>query len=156
MGRKKKISSVQTYEVYPVSIFDWKAEYSLRLDNSCKFSDGPYWEHYSLDIRGEFLGPDKIRGREVAITFLADRGLDRAIAQPDSINWKATALGGLTSRGKHSNFIGSLPFQICGQILNMLQCRKIKYVIFSGEVMRYGYASITGISFKEDFCPEDY
>lgn len=156
MGRKKTKSAAKEYESYPVRIFDWKVDYSLRLDNDHKFTEGPYWEHFSLEIKGELLGPDKIKGREVSITFLADRELDQAIAQPNSLKWKPKALGGLTSRGKNSNFIGSLPFQVFGQIMTMLHCGKTKYVVFGGDAMWHGNASIKDMNFTEEFNPEDY
>ena len=156
MSRKKRKRAVEAIGSYPVRILDWKVDYALRLDRECRFSEGPYCEHYGLELKGEFLGPDRIKGREVTLTFLADRELDHAIAQPNSIAWEPKALGGLTSRGKNSNFIGSLPFQICGQLLNMLQCGKTNYVIFSGEAMRYGYASIQGVTLTGEYNPDDY
>jgi hypothetical protein len=156
LGRGKRKRAAKVYESYPVRIFDWKFDYSLRLDSDRKFTEGPYWEHWSLELKGELLGPDRIKGREVTITFLADRELDQAIAQPNSIKWEPTALGGLTSRGKNSNFIGSLPFQVCGQILTMLQCGKTKYVVFGGEAIRHGHASIKGVTLTGEFNPEDY
>ena len=80
MAQKKK-RTVETYESYPVRIIDW-VDYSLRLDKDGSISGGPYWEHCSLDLKGEFLGPKKIKGREVSIVFLGDRGLDQAMAKP--------------------------------------------------------------------------
>ena len=81
MGRKKK-KTVETYESHAVQIIDWKVDYSLSLDKDSRIAEGPYWEHCSLDLKGEFLGPKKIKGREVSIGFLGDRGLDQAMAKP--------------------------------------------------------------------------
>jgi hypothetical protein len=144
------------YESYPVRILDWKVDYSLRLDKKHRFSEGPYWEHHCLELKGELLAPDRIKGREIKVTLLADRELDQAIAQSDSIKREPKALGGLTSRGKNSDFIGSLSFQIFGQILTMLQCDKTKYIIFGGEAMFRGEASIKGVTLTGEFDPEDY
>jgi hypothetical protein len=156
LRRKKRKRVVEVHETYPVRIIAWKVDYSLRLDKDHRFTEGFYWEYYSLEVIGELLGPDRIKGRQIKITFLADRELDQAIAHPNSIKWEPTALGGLTSRGKNSDFIGSLPFKVCGQILTMLQCGKTNYVVFDGEAMRYGHASIKGVTLTGEFNPEDY
>lgn len=90
------------------------------------FRPGPCWKHHSLELKGEFLGPDRVKGREVTITFPADRDLDRAIADPRSFTAEPEAVGGLTSRGEKSEFIGSLPFQVVGHILTTLQACKTR------------------------------
>jgi len=77
VSRKK---TVETYESYPVRIIDWKVDYSLRLDKDGSLSGGPFWEYCSLELRGEFLGPKKLEGREVTITLLGSRSLDEEIA----------------------------------------------------------------------------
>ncbi len=82
--------------------------------------------------------------------------MDDAVAAPKSITWEPTAVGNLTSRGKRSEFIGSLPMQPIASILTALQSGKIKYVIFSGEALRYGSASIRGVTFSKEYDPEDY
>jgi len=156
LSRRKRKRAIEAHGSYPVRILDWKVDYSLSLDKERRFAEGPYWEYYSFELKGEFLGPDRIKGREVTLTFLGNRELDQAIAQPNSITWEPKALGGLTSRGKSSHFIGSLPFQTCGQILNMLQCGNTTYVIFTGEAMRYGYASIQGVTLTGEYNPDDY
>ena len=155
MGRRKK-KPVETYESYPVRIVDWKVDYSLHLDKECRFSEGPFWEHYCLELRGEFLGPERIKGREVTIAFLADRELDQALTNPNSLKWEPKGVGGLKARGKRSDFIGSLPFQIFGPVLTTLQSGKIKYVIFNGNALRYGSASIKGITLTGEYDPDDY
>ncbi|MBU1180838.1 MAG: hypothetical protein KKE00_09650 [Proteobacteria bacterium] len=153
---KNRKKSDRGYESFPVRIIDWKTDYSLSLGKNHRFSEGPYWEHYCLELKGELLGPDRIKGREIKVMFLANRKLDQAIAHPDSIKWEPKALGGLTSRGKNSDFIGSLPFQLFGQILTMLQCDKTKYIVFGGEAMYHGQASIKDVTLTGEFNPEDY
>jgi hypothetical protein len=69
----------------------------------------------------KLLGPEKTTGRQVTITFLADRTLDQSIAKPDSINYEPKGVGGLTARGKLADYIGSLPLQSFGLVLTMLQ-----------------------------------
>jgi hypothetical protein len=136
MGRRKK-RAVETYESYPVRIIDWNVDYSLRLDKDGSLSGGPFWEHCSLEVKGEFLGPKKLEGREVTITLLGNRSLDEEIARPDSINYEPLGVGGLTARGKEATYIGSLPHQSFGLVLKMLKAGKIKYVVLNGNALRY-------------------
>jgi hypothetical protein len=154
MGRRKK-KAVETYESYPVRIIDWNVDYSLRLDKDGSLSGGPFWEYCSLELKGEFLGPKKLEGREVTVTLLGSRSLDKEIAKPDSINYEPLGVGGLTARGKEAAYIGSLPHQSFGLVLTMLQAGKIKYVIFNGNALRYGNASIKGITLTGEFDPDD-
>jgi hypothetical protein len=154
--RKRRKKAAVTHVSYPVRILDWKVDYSLHLDPEGRFSAGPYWEHHSLELKGEFLGPDRVKGREVTITFLADRDLDRAMTEPSSFTGEPKAVGGLTSRGEKSDFIGSLPLQVVGHILTTLQAGKTRYVIFSAETMRYGRASVKGLYITGEYDPEDY
>jgi hypothetical protein len=49
-----------------------------------------------------------------------------------------------------------LPLQTFGLILTALQAGKIKYVIFNGNALRYGSASIKGIILSGEYDPDDY
>lgn len=153
---QKKKRTVETYESYPVRIIDWKVDYSLRLDKDGSISGGPFWEHSSLELQGEFLGPKKLEHREVTITLLGSRSLDEEITKPDSIDYEPLGVGGLTARGKEATYIGPLPHQSFALVLTMLQVGKIKYVIFDGNALHYGHASIRGITLTGDFNPNDY
>jgi hypothetical protein len=126
------------------------------MDKDGSISGGPFWEHCSLELQGEFLGPKKLEGREVTITLLGNRTLDEEIARPDSINYEPLGVGGLTARGKGATYIGSLPHQSFGLVLTMLQSGKIKHVILSGNALRYGHASIKGLTLTSEFDPDDY
>ena len=153
--RKRKGLSKHTNR-YPVRIIDWEVDYSLRLDKDGSISGGPFWEHCSLELQGEFLGPKKLEGREVTITLLGNRTLDEEIAKPDSINYEPLGVGGLTARGKEAAYIGSLPHQSFGLVLTMLQAGKIKYAILNGNALRNGHASIKGLTLTGEFDPDDY
>jgi hypothetical protein len=155
MAQKKK-RTVETYESYSVRIIDWKVDYSLRLDKDGSISGGPFWEHCRLELQGKFLGPKKLEGRGVTITLLGSRSLDEEIAKPDSINYEPLGVGGLTVRGKDATYIGSLPHKSFAIVLTMLQAGKIKYVIFNGTTLRYGSASIKGLTLTGEFDPDDY
>jgi hypothetical protein len=149
VGRKKK-KAVETYESYPVRIIDWKVGYSLSIVKDNRIAEGPYWEYCTLELKGSFLGPKKLEGREVRINLLADRILDQKIANPDSIDYEPKGVGGLTARGKPADYYGSLPLQAFGPVLIMLQAGKINYIVFNGNALRYGHARIKGITLTGD------
>jgi|WetSurMetagenome_2_1015567.scaffolds.fasta_scaffold41366_5 hypothetical protein len=87
---------------------------------------------------------------------LGSRSLDQDITKPDSISYEPLGVGSLAARGKEAAYIGSLPHQSFGPVLTMLQAGKIKYVIFNGDALRYGHASIKGLTLAGDFDPDDY
>ena len=68
-----KRKAVETHESYPVRILDWNVDYSLRLDKDGSLSGGPFLEHCSPELTGEFVGPKKLEGREVRITLGSSR-----------------------------------------------------------------------------------
>lgn len=55
-----------------------------------------------------------------------------------------------------NGIFGSLRMQPIASILTALQSDKIQYVIFRGEALRYGSASIQGVTFSKEYDPEDY
>jgi len=65
----KKRKAVETYESYPVRRLDWNVDNSLRVDKEGSVSGGFLGEYCSLELKGEVLGPKKLEGREVTITF---------------------------------------------------------------------------------------
>jgi len=156
LARKKKTQSAGAFATYPVKILDWKVDYSFHLNKQPVTREGPFWEYGGLEIQGELLGPEKVKGREIKIVLLANRDYDRTLNDPVSTKWEPIAIGGLTSRGNDSEYIGSLPFQAFGQILTILQAGKFKFLIFHGKALRYGKASIESLNFTEEFDPEDY
>ena len=84
------------------------------------------------------------------------RTLDQQISKLNSINYEPKGIGGLTARGKEATYIGSLPHQSFGLVLTMLQAGKIKYVILNGNALRYGHASIKGLTLTGESDPDDY
>lgn len=97
-----------------------------------------------------------MEGRGLTITLLGSRSLDEEIAKPDSINYEPLGIGGLTALGKEATCIGSLPHQSFAMVLTMLQAGKIKYAIFDGNALRYGHASIKGLTLTGELDPDDY
>ena len=156
MPRKKTCDAAEQYCSYLVKILDWTPSYSLHLETNTLLFNGPYWDHWSLDIQGEFLAPKKVAGKQVKVCFLASREMDEALLNPDNYKVKPKSLGGLSSRGKDSDYLGSLPYSAFGHTLNMLQAEKYKYVAFHGKVLRYGKADIKSFYFIYDYEPDDY
>jgi len=61
-----------------------------------------------------------VAGRQVKVCFLASREMDEALSSPDNYKAKPSAVGGLSSRGENSDYLGSLPYSAFDHILNML------------------------------------
>jgi hypothetical protein len=156
MPRKKIYNAAEQFCSYLVKILDWTPSYSLHLKTNKVISEGPYWDHCSLDIQGEFMAPKKVVGGQVKVCFLASREMDEALSNPDDYKAKPKSLGGLSSRGENSDYLGSLPYSAFGHTLNMLQAGKYKYVAFHGKVLRYGKADIKSIYFMFDYEPDNY
>jgi hypothetical protein len=72
-----------------------------------------------------------------------------------TVERRRTCLG-LTARGKETTYIRSLAHQSFGLVLTMLQAGEIKYAIFDGNALRYGHASIKGLTLAGEFDPDDY
>lgn len=156
MARRKKMIIVAAFASYPIKIVAWRANYSFSLNKSKRLNDNLYSEYTRLEIDGVFLAPEKVRGKQVSITLLLDREFDRALTEPMSINWATQAIGGLSSRGKKSDYIGSLPFQAFPSILALLSAGKTECLLLSGEALFRGKAKIDFLQFCESCDPDDY
>jgi hypothetical protein len=96
------------------------------------------------------LRTDRGRDRYPEITY------HRAPLKPGSIDYEPKDVGVLTARGRLGDYFGSLPFQTFVLTVTMLQAGKIKYIIFNGNALRYGSASIKGITLTGEFDPDNH
>jgi hypothetical protein len=124
------------------------------LDRYGQISAGPYWEHTSLKMKGRFLYPEKL-AKPIQIIILGDRKKISALEKPEECRYEPKAVGGLTVRGKESEFLGSVPFDAIQTLCLLLQAKKLKYIILSGEVLYRGSADIFSMHFQEHFSSED-
>jgi hypothetical protein len=156
LDKKRRVSAKRASSAtYCIEMLNWDLSYSFSLDRHRKFSIGPYWEHTSLEMNGNFLYPETLASRTIQITFLGDREEVQALEHPEECRYEPKAVGGLTVRGKQSEFIGSVPSDALQTFCLLLQAGKIKYLVLSGQSLYRGDADITSIRLQEHFGPED-
>ena len=151
---KRKKAARREESTYVIEIEDWDLSYSLSLDRHGKISIGPYWEHTSLEMKGRFLHPEALT-KPIQVIILGDREKISALEKPEEYRYEPKAVGGLTVRGKASEFLGSVPFDAIQTLCLLLQAKKLKYLVLSGQVLHRGSADIFSMHFQEHFSSED-
>lgn len=144
-------------DTYCVQILDWETSYSLSLSLDSTINPGPYWEHATINVSGKLIAPRKHAGKELALSFLASRELANGLNNAKIFEkWEPLGVGGITIRGEHKEFFGSLPFDAFPIVIGALQSVKYKYITLHGEALRYGRARIRSYSFEREFEEEDW
>jgi hypothetical protein len=152
-GRKKK---EDLNELYVIRFAGWCLNYSFSANKDRRWF-GPLSDDSSLKIEGEFLWPEKVKGRRLIVSLVSSRGLDDLIEDPSKLEHDPVSIGSLTSRGGHSSYFGSVPFKAFPIIIGMLENRKSQGIVLHGTKLRYGEASIRSIAFvTEQELAEDY
>lgn len=155
-GKKRRVSARKDASTtYCIEMLNLDLSYSFSLDRHKKISIGPYWEHMSLEMKGNFLHPETLANRAIQITFSGDREKVQALEHPEEYRYEPKAVGGLMVRGKQSEFLGSVPFDAIETLCLLLQTGKIKYLVLTGQSLYRGDADITSIRFQKHFGPED-
>lgn len=153
---KKKKSAKREEWTYVIEIKDWDFSYSLAVNRMRDMIEGPYWEHTDLEVKGNIVRPEKLADREIVATIMADRRETRVLNKPEDYDQvEPKAVGGLTIRGKQSEYLGSVPFDAYQTLCSMISTGKIKYLVLSGQSLYRGDADIRSISFQAHFGPED-
>jgi hypothetical protein len=150
--RKKPVRREEC--TYVIEIEDWNLSYSLSLDRYGKMSAGPYWEYTSLEMKGTFVHPETL-AKPIQVIILGDRDKISALEKPEEYRYEPKAVGGLTVRGTESEFLGSVPFDAIQTLCQILQVRKLKYLVLSGQVLYRGSSDIFSMHFQEYFSSED-
>ncbi len=70
---------------YSIEIIEWSMIYSFRLTGKMKDMPWPFWEHESLDLKGKFLQPADLVGRDVEAWILGDRRYTRVLENPNEV-----------------------------------------------------------------------
>lgn len=157
MPRKKKRKVVREYTSYLIEIQDWQAPYSFHLNRDRLLHKGPYSEHFELTFKGTFLYPQKYVGKDVDLTFLGNREKTKMLDEPEKYDdFQPLCIGKLWIRGETRNFLGSLPMDKVGLVINMLVTRKYKYLDLYGYTTRYGSAEIFSVHFEEVLDEDEY
>jgi hypothetical protein len=155
-SRKSKRPSKREECIYCIEILDWEMPYSLSVNRNKKIITGPYWEHINLKLTGKLFQPEKLSERTIQIDILGDRTKETVLEYPEKYEYEPKAVGTLTARGKITEFLGSVPFNVLLTISLLLWAGKIKILVLSGQSLYRGSTDITSIHFQKDYNPEDW
>ncbi len=160
MDKKPKVKRRRTWKkydtaTYVIEIIDWNLSYFFRLTGDLKDMPWPFWEHSSLDLKGKFLHPDELINRDIEVTILGDRRYVHILEHPTEPTQEPKAIGGLTVRGKQSEFIGSVPHDALQTLVLLLNAGKIKVIEIAGKALYRGSADIHSIRFEKEYSPEE-
>ena len=153
---KKRKQSKREACSYVIEIRDWEFSYSFALPWRKNAIEEPYWEFTDIKVKGKLVHPEKFVDREIDVTVMTDRWKTRVLTKPDDCRqFEPKAVGGLTIRGKESNFLGSVPFDAFQMLCSMMNAGKIKYLVLDGQSLYRGDTDIRSMRFQEHFGPED-
>jgi len=157
--RKRKKGRKSTQEqscTYYIEILDWELPYSFSVNRHKDFFTGPFWEHMSLKLRGKIFRPEKLADKDLEIDIIGDRRYILLLQDPESKDYEPKGIGMLTIRGKQSECSTWIPCDILHPLAFLLNEKKIKFLILSGQPLYRGSADITSIYFEKEFNPEDW
>ena len=155
MKRKKRKGRQRKIEVtYWIEILEHTFSYFFSLALNDKFFPGPYWEHASLNIKGRLLQPLPFINREIELTILGSRDLIPALESPETCRHEPKAVGGLTIRGKVSDYTGSVPFDALVALVRLMDSGSVRFLDFTGEPLYRGHARIRSMSFEKEYKPD--
>ncbi len=160
MDKKPKATKRRTWKkydetTYSIEIVEWSIPYSFQLTRDPKDISWPFWEFKSLDVKGKFLQPEKLAGRDVDARIMGDRRISRVLENPNEPVQEPKAIGGLTLRGKQSEFLGSVPYDALLLLSVLLHSGKIKVIEITGDALYRGSADIRRISFEKEYRPNE-
>lgn len=155
--RKKKTPKWEEGCTYIIEIIDWEIPYSFSLNHRKIFSSGPFREHTSLNLTGRIIQPENLKDRTIPITMIGDRDKVSMVQGDEKyLSFEPKCVGTLTIRGAHSDYLGSLPFDVLPTLCFLLQAGKIKILALTGKVLYRGTADITSVHFEKEFISEDW
>ena len=154
-GGRKHGSRKPEYQSYILRIDDPEVAYSLEVDRK-RWTEGPYWEHLELSVRGTILVPDKLQGRQGTLTFLGDREITSDLDNPLESRRQPIAVGTLTIWGETTSYLGSLPHDMLWHLFTILSRGDIQMLALHGEALYRGNAKILTVHFERKIDPEDW
>ena len=152
--RKRKQKKYET-TTYSIEITDSDVSYSFRLTGKMKDMSWPFWEYMSFDLKGKFLEPKELIGKEVEAIIMGDRRYVHVLQHPMEPTQEPKAIGRLTVRGIQSEFIGSIPYDSLQMLCILQTLEKIKVLEITGEPLYRGSADIQSIRFEKEYKPEE-
>lgn len=155
MARTKHRSRRHEYQSYIFRVENPEVSYGLSIDRK-GWTDGPYWEHFELSVRGTIVSPESVQGRQGTLTFLADRRITRDLDHPIESRSQPIAVGTLTVWGGTTSYLGSLPNDALWHLLAALTRGEIQMLALHGEALYRGSAKILNVHFEREIDPKDW
>jgi hypothetical protein len=153
--RGKRGSRKVEYQSYIFRVENTEVSYGLSIDNK-GVTEGPYWEHVELSIRGTIVTPENLRGRQGTLNFLADRRITRDLDNPIESRSQPLALGTLTIWSGTTSYLGSLPHDVLWHLLALLTRSEIQMLVLHGERLYRGSAKILNVHFEREIDPNEW
>jgi len=109
-----------------------------------------------IKIEGKLIHPKKLAEKNIKVNMIGSRQLVRVLEAPEKYQeFDPSSVGTLTIRGKQRELFGSIPFDVMGSIIPLIQSSKIKFIVLSGQELHYGKAEIKSTRFQKNFTDED-
>ena len=151
-GKRKK-----SFCSYVLEITEWEMPYSFSTGRARKVAPASFWEHAAIRLKAKVLFPKTHVDKIVDVYILGHRDFNQIQNNPEKYPcYEPEAIGTLKIRGQDSEFLGSLPQDMFGQIATLLACGVYRYVELYGHTLYRGYADIVSLRFERDIDPEDY
>jgi hypothetical protein len=153
-GRKRGSRKVE-YQSYLFRVENPEVSYALSIDRN-GVTEGPYWEHVELSVRGTIVSPENLQGREGTLQFLADRRITRDLDNPIESRSQPIAVGTLTIWGGRTNYLGSLPHDALWHLHALLTRGEIRMLALHGEALYRGRAKVLNVHFERELDPTEW
>jgi hypothetical protein len=153
-GRKRGSRRLE-FQSYIFRVETSEVSYSLSIDRK-GVTEGPYWEHLEMSVRGTIVSPENMQGRQGTLTFLADRRITRDLDNPIESRSQPIAVGTLTIWGGTTSYLGSLPHDALWHLLGLLTRGEIQMLALHGETLYRGSAKILNVHFEREIDPKDW
>jgi hypothetical protein len=119
------------------------------------FQDGPYEEFSHIVIFATCLKPKKLEGRLTRFALLGDRMLTCLLSKEAQPSGKAERVGSLTMRGKSSDYLGRVPWDVAHSVPMLIAVGALKYIDVIGSPLFRGASEAYSISFDADDDEDD-
>jgi len=154
--KKKEHNQKHKTCTYAIEILDWDPSYFRSVNINKHLIEGPFWENLDIKIEGKLIHPEKLAEKNIKVNMIGSRQLVSVLEEPEKYKgFDANSVGTLTIRGKQRELFGSIPFDVMGSIISLIQSSKIKLIVLSGQTLYHGKAEIESIRFQKDFTEDD-
>jgi hypothetical protein len=153
---KRTRAKAPDYWSYIFEIEDWEPSYMFSINDDSRFGRGPYWEHLGIDVTGTFIYPERAKGRRTTFTIGGDREIEESFGPSYQARYEPRGVASLTMRGSDTYIHASVAHDALPFISAMIAAARIKFLLFHGESLYRGKATITSMHFQRSVDLADY